>query len=234
MKLLLASTSTLYGGTYLDYLESSIQTLFQGCTRLVFIPYARPGGRSASEYSEMAETRFKELGLEIRGLEQFKDPIQAIASADGIFTGGGNSFVLLKTLQDARLIEPLQKRIREGCPYMGSSAGSNLAGLTIGTTNDMPIVHPERLEALGLVPFNLNPHYLDPDPHSPHMGETRETRIREFHAFNPQPVLGLRESSWLEVEDERVVLQGALTARLFVRGQEPVECAPGVLNLPRF
>ncbi|MBI1315587.1 dipeptidase PepE [bacterium] len=234
MKLLLASTSTLHGGTYLDYLKSSIRKLFSGCSRLVFVPYARPGGRSASEYSEMAEARFKEFGLELRGLEQFEDPIRAIESADGVFTGGGNSFVLLKTLQEAGLLEPLRNRIRQGCPYMGSSAGSNLAGLTIGTTNDMPIVHPKHLDALGLVPFNINPHYLDPDPNSHHMGETRETRIREFHVFNPQPVLGLRESSWLEVDDERIELHGPLNARLFVRGQEPVECPAGLLALPRF
>jgi len=116
-------------------------------------------------------------------------------------------------------------------PYMGSSAGTNLTGMTIGTTNDMPIVYPSSFEALGFLPFNINPHYLDPDPNSTHKGETRETRIKEFHKFNSQAVLGLREGSWLEVSNGEIQLKGNLPARLFRQGGEPVELECGRIDL---
>jgi len=232
MNALLASTSTLHGGGYLDYLESDILSLFQNRTSPVFIPFARPGGRTWSEYSALATERFSRMGIELRGLESFESPRAAIERADGFFVGGGNSFVLLQSMIEFDLLDAIRDKIKNGCPYMGSSAGSNLAGMSIGTTNDMPIVHPRSLEALGLLNFNINPHYLDPSAGSTHMGETREMRISEFHVFNEQAVLGLRESSWLRIEGEKTELKGPLSARLFCRGKAPRECAPGLLDTP--
>ncbi len=232
MKALLASTSTLHGEGYLDYLEAEIKEFFENRKNLVFIPYARPGGRSWSEYSRLAEARFARMELEIKGIEKFVDPRTAIENADGFFVGGGNSFVLLKTLIENNLLETLRAKVVAGSPYMGSSAGSNLAGHSIGTTNDMPIVHPPSLEALGILDFNINPHYLDPEIGSTHMGETRETRIAEFHVFNEQAVLGLRESSWLRIDGSEIELKGPLTARLFCRDRPARECAPGLISEP--
>jgi dipeptidase E len=155
--------------------------------------------------------------------------MEAANWAQGFFTGGGNTFVLLKALYDTGLLQAIDERVRAGTPYMGTSAGCNVCGLTIGTTNDMPIIHPPSFKAFGWVPFNLNPHYLDPNPDSTHMGETRETRIAEFHHFNPQPVMGLREGSWLRVEDDKIELKGPHTARWFYAGMPPVELQPGLL-----
>ena len=230
-RLLLASTSTVHGRPYLDYLKEEVLDHFRDRERLFFIPFARPGGMSHDQYAALACGKFAEWGLKMEGLHRQTDLRQALAEADGVFTGGGNTFVLLKELYDSDLLGMLRQRVEEGMAYMGSSAGSNLAGMSVGTTNDMPIVHPPSLEALGAVPFNINPHYLDPDPNSTHMGETRETRIKEFHAFNSQGVLGLREGSWLRVQDDAVELCGPHTARWFTAGQEAVELAPGLLKL---
>lgn len=231
VNLLLASTSTVHGGTYLDYLEKDVCAHFEGAKQLVFIPFARPGGISHNDYSDLAEKRFNAWGLPMKGLHRFENMQQALEQADGVFTGGGNTFVLLKQLYQLELLHLLRARVQAGMPYMGSSAGSNLAGLTVGTTNDMPIVYPPSFDALQAVPFNINPHYLDPDPASKHMGETRETRIQEFHHYNTQPVVGLREGSWLKVQGREVQLKGKLTARVFRQGQTPEECAPGALLL---
>src|SRR5690606_17351067 len=140
------------------------------------------------------------------------------------------TFLLLKTLYEKELMDVLRKVVATGTPYMGSSAGSNITGLTVGTTNDMPIVYPPSFNALGFIPFNINPHYLDPDPNSTHKGETRETRIGEFHHFNTINVLGIREGSWLRVEDGKVELKGKLTARLFQAEEKPVELDPGIIQ----
>ena len=231
VNLLLASTSTVHGGTYLNYLEAEVRAHFDGARQLVFIPFARPGGMSHNDYSALAEERFGTWGLPMKGLHRFENMQQALEEADGVFTGGGNTFVLLKQLYELELLSVLRARVQAGMPYMGSSAGSNLAGLTVGTTNDMPIVYPPSFNALQAVPFNINPHYLDPVPGSKHMGETRETRINEFHHFNTQPVVGLREGSWLHVQGNQVHLKGELPARLFRQGQAPEECAPGLLRL---
>ncbi len=228
--LLLASTSTLYGGKYLDYLEEAILQHFGQNKELIFIPFARPGGLSYDDYTRHASQRFEALGYTLRGLHTFENKAEALRQAQGLFTGGGNSFVLLKTLYDMNLMGVLREVVLGGTPYMGSSAGSNLAGLSIGTTNDMPIVWPSALMAIGAIPFNINPHYLDPQPQTTHMGETRETRIKEFHVFNEQGVMGLREGSWLEVKNASIYLMGDLSARWFKRGEEPTELMPGLLN----
>jgi dipeptidase E len=229
VKLLLASTSTIYGGTYLDYLEESIQKHFEASKNIVFIPFARPGGISHEGYSAIACRKFNSLGLKIQGLDGSKEAIKTLKKADGVFVGGGNSFVLLKALYDLNLIETLKSKILDGMPYMGSSAGSNLAGLTIGTSNDMPIVYPPSFDALGAIHFNINPHYFDPMEGSKHMGETRETRIKEFHHYNEQAVLGLREGSWLQVSEGRILLKGDFKARLFRKEMEAIELPAGDL-----
>lgn len=229
-RLLIVSTSTIHGSSYLEYILPEVADFFNGSSNLVFVPYARPGGITHDGYTELAQKAFSSVGLNIRGLHTFDDPKAAIAEADGFFTGGGNTFVLLKALYDQELLVPLRNAVKAGKPYMGTSAGANLTGQTVNTTNDMPIVHPPSLDALGLVPFNINPHYLDPIEGSKHMGETRETRIKEFHQFNDQLVLGLREGSWLRQEGDQLDLCGKLNARSFKAGETPVELAPGKVN----
>ncbi len=227
-KLIIASTSTLHGGNYLEYLIPALNDLFAGCKTLVFVPYARPGGISHDDYTARAAAFFVTLGIEVKGLHTFTDPAAALTEAEAVFTGGGNTFLLVSQLYKTGTMIPLANAVNNGTPYLGSSAGSNICGLTMQTTNDMPIVYPPSFKTLCAIPFNLNPHYLDPQPGSTHMGETRETRIKEFHQFNTQPVLGLREGSWLEVNGTAITLKGELPARLFRQGQEPVELEPGI------
>lgn len=226
-RLLLISTSTLHGSGYLEYCADEISSFLADRDRLLFVPFARPSGITHDEYTKKACGYFAKLNVRLRGLHEFDDPVGAVRDAAAIFIGGGNTFVLLRQLHAARVMDAIRKRVDAGIPYMGTSAGVNVAGPSIGTTNDMPIVYPPSLAALGLVPFNINPHYLDPDPNSKHMGETRETRIREFHVFNSQPVIGLREGTWLRVTGDVVELQGTTAARLFRAGLPPIECEPG-------
>lgn len=224
MNCILASTSTMYGGTYLDYLFDVLQELFQNTDEVLFIPYARPSGVSYDAYTRIAENAFQKIGKQIRGIHTYKNPIEAIENAKGIFVGGGNSFVLVSALYKENLIQPLQKAIINGVPYLGTSAGSNIAGLSIKTTNDMPIVYPPSFDALKIVPFTINPHYLDADPKLKHNGETRQTRIKEFHKFNNTPVVGLREGSWIRLQNGQMILKGeGLTARIFEKDKTPYE-----------
>lgn len=222
-RILLASTSTVYGGTYLSYLQDELIDFFAGIDEILFVPYARPSGITHDEYTQIAQQFFNRVGKSIVGLHTFADPKKAIRQAKAIFTGGGNTFVLVNQLYGLEVMDVLREAVENGTLYMGTSAGSNIAGQTMQTTNDMPIVYPPSFKTLGLVPFNINPHYLDPDPKSKHKGETRETRIKEFHVFNDTPVIGLREGSWLRMEDEKVSLKGDLTARIFLKEQEPYE-----------
>lgn len=225
-KLLIASTSTLHGQDYLDYLLPQLELLFKDCNEIIFIPYACPGGISHDDYTEKVQFAFKKINKKVKGLHEFDNPAEIIANAEAIFTGGGNTFLLVSQLYKFNLLDTLKKAIKKGTPYLGTSAGSNITGLTMQTTNDMPIIYPPSFDTLGVLPFNLNPHYLDVNIKSKHMGETRETRIKEFHAFNTIPVVGLREGSWLEVIGEKIILKGALTARLFQHKQEAKEIAP--------
>lgn len=226
-KMLIASTSTLHGGTYLDYLLPEIGKLYDGCETVIFIPYARPGGISHNDYTQKVSDTFSQIGLSVKGLHEFDDPVKAIKEGEAFFTGGGNTFLLVTQLYKLGIMIPLSDAVKSGKPYMGSSAGSNITGLSMQTTNDMPIIYPPDFRTLALLPFNLNPHYLDADLQSKHMGETRETRIKEFHQFNSIPVLGLREGSWLEVTGDTIILRGELTARLFRQGQEAEELKSG-------
>jgi len=225
--LIIASTSTLHGGEYLDYLLPTLEQHFANCTDILFIPYARPGGISHDEYTQRVQVAFSKINKKIIGLHTYDNPVAAIENAEGIFTGGGNTFLLVTQLYQNHVMEVLTKTIESGTPYLGSSAGSNITGISMQTTNDMPIIYPPSFKTLGAIPFNLNPHYLDADAQSKHMGETRETRIKEFHAFNTTPVLGLREGSWLDVKGEKIILNGNLTARLFRQNQIPEELNPG-------
>lgn len=226
-QLLLLSTSTVHGSGYLDYCADHVADFLGSVPQILFIPYARPSGISHADYTRHARQRFADLGLELTGIDAAEDSRAAVRQATALFIGGGNTFLLLRELYATGLPELIRQRVTAGMPYMGASAGSNVAGLTIGTTNDMPVVFPPSLDALGLVPFNINPHYIDPDPKTTHRGETRETRINEFHVFNGQPVVALREGAWLRVRDDAVRLEGSGGARLFRPGLAPVELMTG-------
>lgn len=226
-QILIASTSTVHNSGYLEYLLEALKIHFKNIDTVLFIPYARPGGISHQDYTEIVQTAFSKINKVVKGLHEFDNPKDAIESAQAIFTGGGNTFVLVNQLYKNDLISKLKTSIESGTPYLGTSAGSNICGLSIGTSNDMPIVYPPSFNALGVVPFNINPHYLDPDSESTHMGETRETRIKEFHKFNSQPVIGLREGSCLKVKGSKIVLIGSLKARIFEKNKQPYEIETG-------
>ena len=224
--IIIASTSTLFEGDYLDYLLSELSVHFQHCKTILFIPYARPSGISHEDYTAKVALTFAKINKSVKGIHEFEDASSAIKNAEGIFTGGGNTFLLVSQLYHFNIMELLAETIKNGTPYLGTSAGSNICGLTIQTTNDMPIIYPPSFKTLGLVPFNLNPHYLDENLESKHMGESRETRINEFHELNTFPVLGLREGSWLDIKGTKITLKGNLSARLFRHKQTPEEIAP--------
>lgn len=224
---IIASTSTLYNEDYLDYLLPELQLLFKDCKTVLFVPFARPGGITHDEYTTKAALTFTKINIVLQGIHSFENQQEAIQKAEGIFTGGGNTFLLVTQLYKNNLMTTLADTIKKGTPYLGTSAGSNICGLTIQTTNDMPIIYPPSFQTLGLIPFNLNPHYMDADNQSKHMGETREMRIEEFHAFNTIPVLGLREGSWLDVKGSKITLKGNLQARLFRQNQLPEELESG-------
>ena len=224
---IIASTSTLHEGDYLEYLLPELKLHFKDCKTILFIPFARPSGISHDEYTSKVATAFAKINIAVKGIHEFENPKEAIQKAEGIFTGGGNTFLLVTQLHKNNLMTILADTVKGGTPYLGTSAGSNICGLTMQTTNDMPIIYPPSFQTLGLIPFNLNPHYLDPIEGSQHMGETRETRIGEFHHYNPQSVLGLREGSWLEVLGKTITLKGDLPARLFQQGKEPIEIETG-------
>lgn len=223
---IIASTSTLHEGSYLEYLLPTLQSHFTNCKSILFIPFARPGGISHDDYTQKVTQAFATINIDVKGIHEFENTEEAIKNAEGIFTGGGNTFLLVTQLYKHKIMQLLAETVKNGTPYLGTSAGSNICGLSMQTTNDMPIIYPPSFQTLGLIPFNLNPHYLDPDLQSKHMGETRETRIKEFHAFNAIPVLGLREGSWLEVKGDKITLKGNLKARLFKQNEIPTELEP--------
>jgi dipeptidase E len=228
--LIVASTSTVFKGKYLDYLlEATLVDFYSEANEIIFIPYARPGGISHDEYTLNASEAFKKIDIKVVGIHTLDNPIEALKSAKGVFTGGGNTFVLVSQLYATGLMQPLREAIFNGLPYLGTSAGSNICGVSMQTTNDMPIVYPPSFKTLGVVPFNINPHYLDPVSGSTHMGETRETRIQEYHTQNTVPVIGLREGNWLQVNGDSIVLKGPHSARIFEQGKKPYEVQPSSL-----
>lgn len=222
-RLLLISTSTVYGTGYLDHAESEIRDHLKGVSRILFVPYALAdrGG-----YAAKARERFERMGIGLDSIHEAADARKAVEHAEAIFIGGGNTFRLLKALYDNKLVEEIRGRVERGMPYMGASAGSNVACPTIRTTNDMPIVEPPSLNALNLFPYQINPHYVDPEPNSTHMGETREERLMQYLEENEGPVIGLREGAMLRLEKGEIWLKGAKAARIFRRGAAPMEVAP--------
>lgn len=227
MNILLASTSTLFGGNYLEYIRQEIEGLFSGVDEIIFIPYARPGGISHDEYTKKAQEFFSKLNIKVKGLHEFDDKMAAIGGNKGFFTGGGNTFLLVKTLHENNLMQILKENVEQGKPYLGTSAGSNIGGLNMKTTNDMPIVYPPSFETMGLVPFNLNPHYLDPNPELKHNGETRETRINEFLTQNDTKVVGLREGNWIRKLGTKMTVEGNELTRIFEKNKKAYEIEPG-------
>jgi dipeptidase E len=227
MKLLLISNSTNPGEPYLDYPKNNIRE-FLGSrpVRVLFIPYAAVT-YTYDAYEEKVTERFREIGHEIASIHHFSDPVNAVREAEALAVGGGNTWKLLKTLRENELIEPVRKRVFEGIPYIGWSAGSNVACPTIMTTNDMPVVQPDSFSAFNLIPFQINPHYLDANP-AGHAGETREQRIEEFIEANPDLyVIGLREGTMLMAEKKKLNLIGPRPARIFRKGILPKEVNAG-------
>ena len=223
-RVLLISNSTLYGSGYLDHAATEILDFLGNVKRVLFVPYAL---YDRDAYASQAQKRFEKMGFNLSSIHKASDPKQAIDDAEALFIGGGNTFRLLNALYDFDLIERIRMRVAAGMPYVGSSAGSNVAGPTIKTTKDMPIVQPPSFDALGLVPFQISPHFLDPDPNSTHMGETQEERILQFLEENDTTVAGLREGAMVRVENGTTILKGSSGARIFRKGMEPVEVQPG-------
>jgi dipeptidase E len=223
-RLLLISNSTLYRSGYLDHAEGEIRDFLGVVKRVLFVPFAL---YNREAYAALARERLKAMGYDLESAHDVKDARQAAQDAEAIFIGGGNTFRLLKSLYDFELLPPIRRRVAQGLPFIGSSAGAIIAGPTLKTTKDMPIVQPPSFEALGLVSFQISPHYLDPDPSSTHMGETQEERINQFLEENNAPVAGIREGAILRVEGNAIVLKGKSGARIFRKGQEPVETLPG-------
>lgn len=229
-RLLLLSSSTVAGTGYLDHAESEIRDHLGAVRRVLFVPYALA---DHDGYVSKVRERFARLNIEVDSVHTADDPVSAVESAEAIFIGGGNTFRLLKALYDYELLDPIRRRADAGMPYMGASAGSNVAGPTIRTTNDMPIVEPPSFNALGLFPYQINPHYLDPDPSSTHMGETREERLLQYLEENDIPVIGLREGSFLRVVNGEIWLKGSRPARIFMCEKSPWELSPPAkLELP--
>jgi len=225
-RLLLLSSSTVHGSGYLEYATTEIRDFLGNAERLVFVPFAL---HDRDGYAATARRRFQQMGYELSSLHSAADPKAAVKEADAIFIGGGNTFRLLKELYDLGLLDLIRSRVIDGMFYIGASAGSVVAAPTIKTTNDMPIVEPPSFDALSLVPFQINAHYLDADPNSTHMGETRAERLIQFLEENESPVIGLREGAMLRIEASSMMLKGSSGARIFRRGQEPLEISPGTL-----
>lgn len=227
MNIVLASTSSLFGGNFLEYLKEEIQILYNGIDEIIFIPFARPGGISHDDYTQKVRAFFAEINIKVKGLHEFDDKIAALNDGKGFFTGGGNTFLLVKTLHEKELMQVLKENTEKGKPYLGTSAGSNIGGLNMKTTNDMPIVYPPSFDTMGVVPFNINPHYLDPNPNLKHNGETRETRIQEFLTQNDVKVIGLREGNWIRRIGDKITVEGSEMTRVFEKNKDTIEITPG-------
>jgi dipeptidase E len=223
-RLLLISNSTLHGSGYLDHAAEEIRDALGSIKRLLFVPYAL---HDRDAYAAQARKRFATMGYELDSMHEVADAKNAVDKAEAIFIGGGNTFRLLHSLYQFDLLLPIRRRVEEGILYMGSSAGAVVAAPTIKTTNDMPIIEPQSFDSLGIIRFQINAHYLDPDPNSTHMGETREVRINQFLEENETPVVGLRDGCMIRLEEGIYMLKGRTNARVFRRGFEPVEVEPG-------
>ncbi|MGH2494519.1 MAG: dipeptidase PepE [Ktedonobacteraceae bacterium] len=225
VNLFLLSSSSVFGMSYMEHAMDALKEFLDDERIVHFVPYALA---DYDGYTASLQERLAPLGITVRGVHTFASPRQAIEEARVLYVGGGNSFRLLKTLQQHDLLDRVRQRVLDGeLRYMGSSAGSNMACPSLRTTNDMPIVQPRSFEAFGLIPFQINPHYLDADANSTHMGETRARRLEEFLEENDVPVLGMREGSWLRRSGSKLHLDGIAGARLFTRNAHPQEIVPG-------
>ena len=220
-KMILASTSTIHGEEFLEYLLKEIKNLFVGCKNILFIPFARRSGLTHLAYTKKVQDQFKKVNLSVVDYSKDNDFLKKLEKSDGLFIGGGNTFLLLHQLNKLKLIEKIREKILSGTPYLGTSAGTNICGISIGTTNDMPIVEIESRLSLQILPFNINPHFYEKNNDSKHMGESRETRIQEFLIYNKQPVVGLKEGSFLKINQENIILEGKESAIIFERNQKP-------------
>ena len=226
MNLLLISNSTNAGEPYLKYPIAEIAKTLKGDSEVVFVPYAAVTF-SYDEYEAIVQERFNEIGIKVNSIHRALNKRNFIRHAQAIVIGGGNTFALLKKMQEEDLLDAIFRRVKAGVPYIGWSAGSNVTCPTICTTNDMPIVQPESFRAIGLVSFQINPHYLDANPEG-HAGETREQRILEYlEANRSRYVVGLREGCMLRIDDNGIQLIGSRTMRVFKKGMETFEVAPG-------
>ena len=237
MHLLLISNSTMAGEPFLEYSKDEIVKFIGKCQNIVFIPYAAVTF-SFDDFEAKLNRRFKEFGLSVRSIHRFDNQVEAIETADAIVVGGGNTWNLVRHLHQNGLIEPVRRKVQAGTPYVGWSAGANVACPTMQTTNDMPVVDPLGFDTFGLVPFQINPHYTDKQIEG-HGGETREERILEYLAANPKStVVGLREGCMLKINGEHVEYIGKHSLRLFINGRQPIEIEPDeefdfLLNLNR-
>ncbi len=226
MKLLLISNSTNAGEEYLRYPLPQIENFLAGVKEVVFVPYAGVTFSYAA-YEKKVQARFSEIGIRVKSVHRAKDPVKMIREAEAICVGGGNTFALTKKMQEQGLMKAILKKIKAGTPYVGWSAGSNVSCPTICTTNDMPIVEPASFRAIGAIPFQINPHFLDANPEG-HAGETREQRILEYIEANPKRwVVGLREGCILRYENEKMELIGSRPMRIFKKGIAPYEVQAG-------
>lgn len=223
-RLLLISNSIAYGQGYLDHVTNEIVDFLKGVKTILFVPYAL---KDRDAYASAAYKRFKKMGIELESIHKAKDPQKAVEEESAIFIGGGNTFRLLNEMYKTKIIEIIRDKVEQGMPYIGASAGANVACPTIKTTNDMPIIQPPSFKALNLIPFQINPHYIDKDQNSKHMGETREQRIKGFHEENDIPVVGLREGAWLRIEKGVIILKGSAGAKVFVKRKSPISYASG-------
>jgi dipeptidase E len=227
-QLLLLSNSTQYGSGYLDHAAPAIQAFLGPRGHVAFVPFAV---FDWDQYEAKARARFAEMGYGLESVHRhMNDPAQLLGKADCVFIGGGNTFRLLHHLYQTKLLGLIRALVVSGLRYLGSSAGAIVAGPSLKTTKDMPVVQPASFDALDLVPFHVSPHYLDRDPTSKHMGETQEERIMQFLEENAGRVVGLREGSLLSVADDQVTTLGTESVRLFRRGAPPRECPPGRLD----
>ena len=228
-EILLISTSRTHNTGYLEHCKQQIITVLNGRKNILFIPYARPSGIDYNTYTNNVRNTLSERWLNVKGIHEEKNTLDAVHQAESIFIWWGNTFLLLKTLYDNQLIDSIKNKVNEGVPYIGTSAWSNVAWLTIHTTNDMPIVYPPSFEAIGLVPFIINPHYLDTDPNSTHMGEPRDTRIQEYLELNnnPHTVVWLREGSMLHIKDKTIYILWNKGVKIFNKWKEVINKEPG-------
>ena len=229
MRLLLLSNSTNFGGTFLGHAGDWLREHLTGARNVVFIPFAAVRF-SYDEFVRKVAERFTPFGCEVQGVHAAPDPVAAVRNADAIAVGGGNTFQLLARMYELKLLDAIRGRVRAGAPYVGWSAGSNVASPTIRTTNDMPVMEPPSFAALGLIPYQINPHFTDAVIPN-HGGETRSERLLEFLELNPgMPVLGMREGAAVRVDGQAATLLGDQPARAFLKGREPWDVAPGPLT----